>query len=131
MSLQRNERWVLPSATMALALLLTSCSGGAGYASAEDCVLKNVGSAQTDGAVMAIERACRFKFAPDQSERDEVAADLAEAGLDDAQAAARASAEAAAMAAGAQPASGAMEAAQADARSAAEAAARAAEAEFQ
>ena len=56
-----------------VAALLASCSDGgvnASASSAADCVLSNVGSAQTDAAVVAIQHACHDKFPPSQSEID-------------------------------------------------------------
>src|SRR3546814_553968 len=63
----------LPAATtVLLSALVASCAGGsidsASPSSAADCVLDNVGSAQTDVAVSAIQQACHSKFPPSQTE---------------------------------------------------------------
>ncbi len=78
MYLQREKR-IIPVATAVLvSALLMSCSGGDGNvagssvssSSAADCVLNNVGSAQTDAAILAIQQACHSKFPQTQAEID-------------------------------------------------------------
>src|SRR3546814_18584928 len=64
MHLQGKKRTIPVAAAVLVSALLASCGGGgsASSSSAADCVLNNVGSAQTDAAVLAIQRACQSKF---------------------------------------------------------------------
>lgn len=70
MHLHGRIRIISVAATVLVSVLLTSCGGGgsAGSSSAADCVLNNIGSAQTDAAVSAIQGACQLKFPPAQAE---------------------------------------------------------------
>src|SRR3546814_3128146 len=59
MHLQGKKRTIPVAASVLVSALLASCGGGgsASSSSAADCVLNNVGSAHTDAAVLAIQRA--------------------------------------------------------------------------
>src|SRR3546814_12455206 len=72
MHLQGKKRTIPVAAAVLVSALLASCGGGgsASSSSAADCVLNNVGSAQTDAAVLAIQRACHSKFPPSRTEID-------------------------------------------------------------
>jgi len=85
------------ASVLSSALLVSCGDGSAGSPSAEDCVLNNVGSAQTDAAVLAIQRACHDKFPRTQAK---IAGATAEhAAKEEAQRRAEAAANAAAAAA--------------------------------
>ena len=103
MHLQALKRFSLAAVAVPLLVLLTSCSGSNAAVdsySAADCVLNNVGSAQTDAAVLAIQRACQSKFPPTEAEMEASIAVRAarEQEQRDAEAAANAAAAAAAAA---------------------------------
>src|SRR3546814_11977155 len=70
--LQGKERIIPAATTVSLSALVAPCAGcsidSASPSSAADCVLDNVGSAQTDVAVSAIQQACHSKFPPSQTE---------------------------------------------------------------
>src|SRR3546814_4060385 len=72
MHLQGKKRTIPVAAAVLVSALLASCGGGgsASSSSAADCVLNNVGSAQTDAAVLAIQRACHSKLPPSRTEID-------------------------------------------------------------
>src|SRR3546814_10302120 len=103
MHLQGKKRTIPVAAAVLVSALLASCGGGgsASSSSAADCVLNNVGSAQTDAAVLAIQRACHSKFPPSRTEIDASRAERAarEQAQREAMAAANAAAAAAAAAA--------------------------------
>src|SRR3546814_19097836 len=77
MHLQGKKRTIPVAAAVLVSALLASCGGGgsASSYSAAACVLNNVGSAQTDAAVLAIHRACHPKI---QQSRTEIEASRAE-----------------------------------------------------
>ena len=101
MYLQGKKRIISVASVALLSASLMSCSGVADSSSSADCVLNNVGSAQTDAAVLAIQQACHSKFPPSQTEIDASRAERAarEQAQREAMAAANAAAAAAAAAA--------------------------------
>src|SRR3546814_17228501 len=72
MHLQGKKRTIPVAAAVLVSALLASCGGGgsASSSSAADCVLDNVGAAQTDAAVLAIQRACHSKVSPSRTSID-------------------------------------------------------------
>src|SRR3546814_3760208 len=72
MHLQGKKRTIPVAAAVLVSALLASCGGGgsASSSSAADCVINNVGSAQTEAAVFVIQRACPSKFPPSRTEID-------------------------------------------------------------
>src|SRR3546814_11447590 len=79
MHLQGKKRTSPVAAAVLVSALLASCGGGgsASSSSAVDCVLNNVGSAQTDAAVLAIQRACHSKFPPSRTAMNDSRAERA------------------------------------------------------